>query len=77
MNSDEKKSLQSAYQSMMYSAAWLDLERYASDERDASIKRVDDKNASDLNLGSVCEERGIRKGIFKIIKYAQQRGEGV
>lgn len=74
---DAKKSLMNAYASMMQMDAWKDLERFAILERDASAKRIDDKPASELNLGSVCEERGIRKGLFKIIKHAEQCREGV
>jgi hypothetical protein len=62
---------------MMNMDAWKDLEEWASNERDASIKRVDDRAASDLNIGTVCEERGIRKGILKIIQHANQCKEGI
>ncbi len=77
MNSDERKSIAKAYHDMMQMPAWKELMKYANEERDASVKRVDDKNASDLNIGTVCEERGIRKGIFKLIKHAEQSAEGV
>lgn len=74
---EDKKALADAYNSMMQLAAWKDLERYADDERHASMRRMDDKSASNLSLGEVCEERGIRKGIFKLIQHAQQRAEGI
>lgn len=77
MTPEEKKSLTNAYASMMNMDAWEELVRFANSERDASIKRIDDKNAADLNLGTVCEERGIRKGIFKLIQHAEQCREGV
>jgi hypothetical protein len=74
---EAKKALANAYAIMMQTDAWKDLERYAIAERDASAKRIDDKPASDLNLGTVCEERGIRKGIFKLIQHAEFCKEGV
>jgi hypothetical protein len=77
MNSDEKKSLASAYRSMMQTPAWKDLEIFANTERDASIRSIDVKNACDLNINTVCEQSGIRKGISRIIQHAQQRSEGV
>ncbi len=77
MTPEESKSLANAYASMMNMNAWQDIVRFANEERDASIKRIDDKSAADLNLGTVCEERGIRKGIFKLIQHAEQCREGV
>lgn len=74
---EDKKYLADAYNAMMRMPAWKDLENYAENERTSSMKRMDDKSASNLSLGEVCEERGIRKGIFKIMKYAEQRGEGL
>jgi hypothetical protein len=75
--SEDRKALADAYNSMFLSAAWMDLERYAKAEKEASMKRMDSKAASDLSLGEVCEERGVRKGIQKILQYAQQKGEGI
>lgn len=74
---DVKKSLSNEYTIMMNTPAWKHLEKYAHDEREMSMKRVDVKAASDLSLGEVCEERGIRKGILKLIQYADQCKEGV
>ncbi len=62
---------------MMQSEAWQDLEKYANEERELSMKRMDAKSASDLSLGEVCEERGIRKGIFRVIQHAEFCREGV
>lgn len=73
----DKKALADAYNSMMNLGAWKDLEKYAEDERFMSMRRIDDKSAANLSLGEVCEERGIRKGIFKILQHAQQRAEGI
>lgn len=72
-----KERLKSEYTSMMGTPAWKNLVAYAENERDASIKSIDDKNASDLNINVVCEQRGIRKGIFKLIQHAEQCREGV
>lgn len=74
---DIRKRLKTAYASMMVMDAWKDLEQYAADERQMSMERIDNKSASELNIGTVCEERGIRKGIFKLIQHAQQRAEGI
>lgn len=70
-------NLSKAYASMMQMDAWKDLERYAEDEREMSMKRIDDKSARDLSLGEVCEERGIRKGILKVLQHAELRKEGI
>jgi flagellar motility protein MotE (MotC chaperone) len=71
-----RNRLASAYSAMMQSEAWKDLENFANGERESSMKRMDTKNASDLVLGEVCEERGIRKGIFKVIQHAEFRAGG-
>lgn len=76
-DSDLKKALTAAYASLLQTSAWKDLIEYAREEQKKSMERVDSKAASELNIGTVCEERGIRKGIFKIIQYAEQRAEGI
>lgn len=65
------------YRRMMESDGWKDLEAFALRERDQSMQRMDSTSASDLTIGQVCEERGIRKGIMKILQRAQQCREGV
>lgn len=77
MTPEQKSSLQRAYTTMMAMDAWKDLERYADEERDASMRRMDSKAATDLSLGEVCEERGLRKGMHKLILHAEQRKEGI
>ncbi len=77
MTPEERKQWQVAYDAMMQSDAWKDLERYADDQRQASMLRTDTKPAAGLSLGEVCEERGIRKGIVKIIQHAQFRQQGI
>lgn len=71
------KSLADSYQLMMKLPAWKDLEAYAESEQLASVLRSDSKAASDLNINFICEERGIRKGIKKIMLHAIQRTEGI
>lgn len=66
-------NLAQAYELMMHSDAWKDLEKFMLDEKDASMKRVDSKAAADLTIGEVCEERGIRKGILKIFRHINER----
>jgi len=75
--SDEKKALSDLYKVMMNGDAWKDLERFAEQERERSVKRFDDKSASQVTLCEVGEERGIRKGIYKILQHAQQRRDGI
>lgn len=72
-----KERLKSEYTQMMETPAWKNLVAYAENERDASIKSIDDKSAADLNINVVCEQRGIRKGIFKLIQHAEQCRDGV
>lgn len=71
------KSFQAIYVALVTSEAWKDIEEYIKNEIDLSMRRVDDKPASDLNLGVVCEERGIRKGLLKILRYVETKAEGV
>lgn len=62
---------------MMNSPAWKDLEAWALDERDRSMKSVDSIAAKDLSINHVCEERGYRNGIKKLIDqahYVKDRG---
>lgn len=76
-SSEEKKALADSYALMMTLPAWKDLDVFARSEHDGSVKREDSKSARELTLGEVGEERGIRKGILKILKHAEQRREGV
>lgn len=65
------------YSVMMEMPAWKDLERYAKEEKDASFRREDSKTATNLSLNEVCEERGIRKGMERLLRYAEEKKEGV
>jgi hypothetical protein len=76
-DSDQKKSLRGAYHAMMQMPAWEDLESFAMEEREGSIKRLDAKSASNTTQGEFCEERGFRKGLMKLIQHAEQCREGV
>jgi hypothetical protein len=58
------------YHQMMQLPAWKDLEAFADNEREMSMKSIDCKSAANLSLGEVCEERGVRKGIRRIIQHA-------
>lgn len=77
LTDEQKKQLSSAYHSMMAMDAWQDLVAYAKEERESSFKRSDSKSAGDLTIGEICEERGIRKGLFKLLQYAEFKREGV
>jgi hypothetical protein len=74
---EDRKSLAGAYTHMMTLDAWKDLEKWAMEEEQYSMKRQDDKPAKDLVFAEVCEERGYRKGIKKILDHAAQRKEGI
>jgi hypothetical protein len=74
---EERTRWASSYSAMMQTDAWKDLEKYALNERELSVNKIDAKSAADLSLGEVCEERGIRKGIFKIMQHAAFRKEGI
>lgn len=73
METTQKNGLAHAYEIMTQSEAWKDLEKFMLDEKDSSMKRIDNKSAMDLTLGEVCEERGIRKGILKIFRHVNER----
>jgi hypothetical protein len=77
LRKNDNNALRSAYAAMMEMEAWKDLVRFCEDERDTSMKRMDAKSAAELALGEVCEERGIRKGIFKVIQHAEFKREGI
>jgi hypothetical protein len=75
--SDIKKRIAGEYAAMMQSEAWKDLEAWSKLERAASFQRVDDKPINELIVPFTCEERGIRKGILKVLQHAEQCREGV
>jgi hypothetical protein len=77
IKNEEKQALAREYASLMTMRAWQDLVNYMETERDASMKSIDDKSVGDLNINIVCEQRGIRKGMLKIIQHAEQCAEGV
>lgn len=74
---EAKKAKAKNYASMMATDGWSDLVKYADAERDLSMRRMDVKSAADLSLGEVCEERGIRKGLHKLIQHAEFCRDGV
>lgn len=73
----KKKSLADAYANMMEMDAWKELEEYARNEKQASLSRMDSKSTRDLSIGEVCEEIGIRKGIAKILRHAEDCRGGI
>ena len=73
----DKKALADAYVAMMQSSAWKDLEEYLEGEVMKSLDRSDSKPARELVIGQNCEERGIRKGIETVLKYVEQKIEGL
>ena len=71
------KTLMAEFSSMMESQAWKKLDAWSKEERESSLKRTDGTSVTDLSLGMVCEERGIRKGILKVIQYAENCRAGL
>ena len=64
------------FEAMMNMPAWKLMEDWAKQEREESMKRMDNKAASDLNINVVCEERGIRIGLRKFLQKAEQMRAG-
>lgn len=77
MTPEERQRRAGNYAAMMSSEAWKDLEKWAKEESAASHQRMDDTAASELNLAVICEERGLRKGIEKLLKHADYCRAGV
>jgi len=77
VNAQERKALSDAYFAMVQMDAWEDLERFIVDEREASVRRSDTRSAAEITLAEVGEERGIRKGLDKILKHVMFRKEGI
>ena len=73
----DRKPLANAYAQMMDSPAWKDLEKWAMDESDRSMKAQDAKPAVEMIINEVCEERGYRNGLRRLIQHASQRKEGI
>lgn len=65
-----------AFSVLVRSNAWQRLEAWVAHEVDSSIRLQDAKPADELNLGTVCEERGIRKGMMRVIQEAKGKAEG-
>ena len=76
MSEIERRGLGSSYQQMTDLDAWKDLEAYIKEQRETSIKLLDDRSPKDLTLGEVCEERGIRKGMLKILSHVESMKSG-
>lgn len=64
------------YTQMIASKAWADFEKWANSELARSRDIIDAINAKDLNVNQVCEERGYRNGIRRMIQEARARAEG-
>lgn len=76
MNDLDRKERASRFNSLMASDAFKELEAWANNEVETSMLRMDGTPASELNLGLVCEERGTRKGIKKVIDQIRFYAEG-
>lgn len=77
MIAEKDHGLSSAYIALIQSDGWKDLEHFMDMEREASMRRIDSKAASELTVGEICEEKGIRKAINKILRYVQDRKNGI
>jgi hypothetical protein len=72
---EEQKAAASHYKQLVASAAWQSLEKMAEEQCESSMTIQDNKAASDLNINTVCEERGFRKGIRWLIQQAKIKAE--
>jgi hypothetical protein len=71
-----KTARQIEYANLMNMPAWKDIEKWANEEAERSMRMMDAISAKDLSVNHVCEERGLRKGIFKVIRYVKDQAEG-
>ena len=69
-------SLKGQFEAMLATDAWKALESWVAHECDESMKRHDNKSAADLIINEVCEDRGIRKGMRKVLQQAHFFAEG-
>ena len=76
MTEEERKAKAQMYTSLMLTDGWRDLMKFAEFERELSTKRIDNLSSSDITLGVVFEERGIRKGLALLIRHAEYCREG-
>lgn len=63
-------SMKGQFEAMLNTDAWKRLEQWADEERERSRDIIDSIPAKDLNSNHVCEERGIRKGMMKLVQQA-------
>ena len=75
--SEEKNNLSKAYASMMQMDAWRDLASFVDLEVSASLHNQDNRPLSELTLIEAAEQRGIRKGMRKVLRQAEFNREGV
>ena len=64
------------FQDLVKLDAWRELEKWIDQECQNSMKRMDNIDAQDLKLNQVCEERGYRNGLRKVLREVRQRAEG-
>lgn len=69
-------NLKGQFEAMIASDAWKALEAWVAHECDESMRRHDSKPANDLKINEYCEDRGIRKGMRKVLQQAHSFSEG-
>lgn len=67
---EEQKIRSERYAALVRTDGWRDLETVAKAELNRSMLSLDNKDAKDLNINTVCEERGYRKGIRWVLQQA-------
>jgi hypothetical protein len=67
---EEQKRRSSNFAALINTDGWRELEREAQREISRSMGSMDNKAAQDLNINTVCEERGYRKGIRWLLQQA-------
>jgi len=73
---EDKKVYSESFSSMMGSDAWKMVEEFAKEEKKLSYERMDSKTMKDLSLSEIAMEIGLRKGIDKILRYADLKRSG-
>jgi cell wall assembly regulator SMI1 len=69
-------NLKSQFEAMLASEAWKKLEQWVAEEQERSITIVDAIPAKDISSNHYCEERGLRKGMAKVLQQAHFFAEG-
>lgn len=68
--------MRNGFVDLIHTEAWLHMEKWIEEECQRSIDRLDIVDAKDLNINLVCEQRGYRNGLRKVIRELRGLAEG-